>query len=354
MSRNRLTPDWSTLIREGELNVPPLQLRIGDRGAGVGEDAVVDVSWQERSYGFIVEYKSDAKPQTLRLAISQAREFGRRAPQYQPMVIAPYLTEEKLYLLLDEGVNGLDLCGNVAIEIPGEMFFLKTGSPNRYRERVPIRSAYRGSGSLVARALILEPGVRAVGEIQEVIRARGGSLSLGMVSKVLKQLEADLAVERPDRRWVRVIQPARLLDGLLEHYQPPDIPRIWRGKVPLAEADLLAKLEEAGSGAAVIRTGDHSAAAYAAYATDPVLTCYCRTSPERVLEQLGIECVETRNFSNLLLLQSDDQRVYFDPRPGLTASPIQAWLELASGDKRQKEMADQVRQHLLQSCGASR
>jgi hypothetical protein len=39
--------------------------------------------------------------------------------------------------------------------------------------------------------------------------------------------------------------------------------------------------------------------------------------------------------------------VYFDRRPGLVASPIQAYLELARGDKREKKTADQVRRVIL-------
>ena len=62
-----------------------------------------------------------------------------------------------------------------------------------------------------------------------------------------------------------------------------------------------------------------------------------------MLEQLGGEAKETGAFPNLQLSQTEDQRVYFDRRQNLSASPIQSWLEMSRGDKRQKEVAAQIR-----------
>lgn len=59
-----------------------------------------------------------------------------------------------------------------------------------------------------------------------------------------------------------------------------------------------------------------------------------------------------RAFANLRLIQTEDQLVYFDARPNPTASPIQAWLEMAGGDKRQQEVAGQIRGAILSATGA--
>jgi hypothetical protein len=348
----KIEADFEAMLLAGELRVPPLQLQIVTTEPSVGEDAVLDVFWQDQSDRYLVELKRDAKPQTLRLAQEQAKEWARRSGKGRPMVIAPYLTSQKLDELLNEGVSALDFCGNGAVESPGRFLFYKTGNPNRYRDSAPITSAYRGDGSLIPRVLLLNPEFQAIRDIQTAITARGGSITLGTVSKVLQRLEADLAIERPNRNSVRVIQPDRILDGLRDAYRPPKIKVTWTGKVAMAGADLLARMEGLSAGSDLVRTGESSAGDYAAWAGEPVVACYCRARPSALLEELGADAKETRAFANLRLLQTQDQRVYFDRRPNRAASPIQSWLEMASGDKRQKEVAEQIRRLILDGAGA--
>jgi len=205
----------------------------------------------------------------------------------------------------------------------------------------------------VARVLLLQRQFPAVGAILAGIKSRGGALTMGMVSKVLPRLETDLVIERPSRHAVRVIQPERLLEGLLEAYQPPKTQDTWMGKVALPAPELLARLQGIASAGGLVRTGEASAIEYAAWAGEPLLACYCRATPTTLLEHLGAAAKETRAFANLRLIQTDDQRVYFDVRPNLAASPIQAWLEMARGDQRQKEVAGQIRSAILSATGAA-
>ncbi|NBT36395.1 MAG: hypothetical protein EBT03_12820 [Betaproteobacteria bacterium] len=270
------------------------------------------------------------------------------------MIVAPYFSREKLDQLLEAGISAIDFSGNAVIDVPGKFLFYKTGNPNKYPDSTPIRSAYRGDGSLVARVLLLEREFQAVGAVREAIRSRGGALTLGMISKVLQRLEADLAIERPSRNAVRVLQPERLLAGLLEAYRPPRMQATWMGKVSLPVDSLLARLQEIAGDGDVVRTGEASAVEYASWAAEPVITCYCRTRPSELLARLGAEAKETLAFANLRLLQTDDQLVYFDARPNLAASPIQAFLEMASGDKRQKEVAGQICGAILGTTGPAR
>ena len=57
---------------------------------------------------------------------------------------------------------------------------------------------------------------------------------------------------------------------------------------------------------------------------------------------------ETSRFPNVELLETDEDFVYFDMRDNLAASPVQTYLELARGDKREQETAEQVRKAILQ------
>lgn len=59
---------------------------------------------------------------------------------------------------------------------------------------------------------------------------------------------------------------------------------------------------------------------------------------------------ETTRFADFELAETDDATVFFDARPvnGLPyASPIQAYVECKTGDKREKETADQVARVIL-------
>lgn len=330
------------LLKQGELRVPPLDIRIVAMEPASGGDAILDVVWQDQSCRLVAEVKRDAKPQTLALATGQAKQYAQSSKGC-PLIIAPYLSNDKLEQLLSDGVNAMDFCGNAAIQVPGRFLFYKAGSPNQFPDSAPIRSAYRGDGSFVAYVLLLDREFKTISDIQSAIQVRGGSLTLGMVSKVLKRLESDLVIERPNRNNVRLIQPGKVLDQLLDAYQTPKTGDVWTGKISLPDTQLLDRLEILSENNELIRTGQSSAIEYATWAGEPIIECYCRTSPTQVIQRLDVEAKETRAFANLRLIQTQDQRVYFDRRPRLAASPIQSWLEMAQGDKRQKETAAQIR-----------
>jgi len=343
--------NFEKMLRDGEFFVPLLDIRVTTLPPGGRGDAIVDIAWRGQSCCYVAALKRDAKPQTLKLAVDQVKQYAQESGRGKPLIIAPYLRGDKLDQLLHEGVSALDFCGNAAIEGSGRFLFYKTGNPNRYADSSPIRSAYRGDGSLVARVLLLKHEFQAIGDILASIKEHGGSLTMGTVSKVVQRLESDLVIERPSRKSVRLIQSDRLLEALREAYQPPKIESTWMGKVTLSTTELLHRLEERARESDLVRTGESSAGDYATWAGEPLVACYCRTLPAQLLQQLNAPAKETRGFANLRLLQTADQRVYFDRRPQLAASPIQSWLEMASGDKRQKEVAEQIRSLLRHTGG---
>jgi len=152
--------NFEKMLQRGELSAPPLEVRViaGRHGrADIQQaDATIEVTWRGKSCRYLVKVKRDAKPQTLKLAMEQIRQYAQQPGRARPMVVAPYLTGEKLDQLLADGVSALDFCGNAAVEAPGLFLFYKTGNPNRFADSSPIRSAYRGDGSLVARVMLLQ------------------------------------------------------------------------------------------------------------------------------------------------------------------------------------------------------
>jgi hypothetical protein len=71
---------------------------------------------------------------------------------------------------------------------------------------------------------------------------------------------------------------------------------------------------------------------------------------ERVLERLPGS--QSDRFPNLELIETEDETVYFDARQEGSfwwASPVQVYLELMAGDKRDQETAEQVKTYILNS-----
>jgi hypothetical protein len=72
------------------------------------------------------------------------------------------------------------------------------------------------------------------------------------------------------------------------------------------------------------------------------------SSSARFLKAFGFE--ETSRFPNVEFLETDDPTVYFDRRdigPIPIISPVQAYLELSKGGKREQEAAEPLRTNLL-------
>jgi hypothetical protein len=82
-------------------------------------------------------------------------------------------------------------------------------------------------------------------------------------------------------------------------------------------------------------------------AREPIQSFYC-SNLESLLKRLGPDLEETSRFPNIEFLETEEDFVYFDTRDKLTASPLQTYLELMQGDKREKETAEQLRETILQ------
>lgn len=108
--------------------------------------------------------------------------------------------------------------------------------------------------------------------------------------------------------------------------------------------DALARRAEEG-GIAVAGRGE---ATYVSFpGAEETLAVY--TSDLEALDACG-EQVGKRGFADVELLETEDELVFFDRRRlggFIWTSPLQTYLELASGGKRERETAEQMREDLL-------
>ncbi|MBX3321993.1 MAG: hypothetical protein KF757_03270 [Phycisphaeraceae bacterium] len=338
-------------LKDGEASVPPLLIRwtAGTGPRGGEADVTAEVRWEGREFRFVAELKGRSTPRTFVNAVAQSREYAARAGRY-PMIVLPYLAPERLDELAGLGVSGIDLCGNGIVTVPGELFVLRSGSPNKYRESYPIRAVYRGATSLVARALLLRPVSESLSDLDGFIRSRGGAITLTTISKALRRMEDDVLIERKGG-WARLLQPEGLLDKLVASYEAPKLRKTFIGSTTLDRAALGDKLSQLESRA--VFTGQSSTERYAVMGREDRLRVYCESTSELV-EMLGADAKPGERFANLELYETVEPTVYFDARlDGRTpfASPIQAYIELATGDKREQDVSKQIRSLILREAG---
>lgn len=349
----------------GKIAFPPLQIACIDIKPMLNGkrplDALIEIRLGDQTYRFAVEMKANSTPMALRNAISEVKNTTLPTGTW-PMIMVPYLSTAQLEELTLEGVSGIDLCGNGVVIAPGGLFVFRSGQPNLYPRSTPIKNIYRKNSSMVPRVFLAQSQFERVTEVLAAINTRnvlGEALKrplmvMGTVSKAIKALEEDLIVSR-EQGSLKLIQPDKLLDKLLENYQPISADETIRRRVIATVADLpgiLAGLSKELS-LPIVATGLGSATRYAVMQRGEMLAVYC-PQPDALVSRLTVG--ESDRFPNLEIIPSMDEAVYFDSRVDEAtgfrwASPIQAYLEMMRGDKRDQETAAQVRTELIRGTG---
>jgi hypothetical protein len=341
--------DIVTRLRRGEVAFPPFAIEWEDP-LSEAIDGVLCLKWQKNLIRFAAACKRVSNPKAVDAAAEQARTYARAAG-LRPLVVFPFLDEAALTRLEEREVSGIDLCGNGLVIVPGEWYVRRTGSPNRFRAEGAIKNVYRGGSSVVARLFLAKPEFDSVqGALAELVR-RGGRVTLATVSKVCKRLEEDLIVERKRGgvTSLRLIQPEKLIDRLAADFVAPVVTTRVAGKLQGIDGTAFrAQLREWAekSNNQVAQNGASAIAAYAVMARSGPEEYYC-TDVAGAVRALGKWFQPTERFATVNLLETSNDEVYFDRRDDLTASPVQTFLELSAGDKRDQETAVQVRKVIL-------
>jgi hypothetical protein len=348
-------------LQEGEIQLPPLEFRVIEMESRSGRyifDATIQALWSGEKIGqFAVELKPTSTPKVIQNAMDKVRRW-RSDSDLEPMIIVPFLSEERLKELEEERISGIDLCGNGIVIIEGRLLVYRTGSPNQFKSTSSIKNIYRKKTSLVPRMFLAKPRFQAVQEILGEIQLRdrlalnweAKEMSLPTVSKALKAMGDDLLIQRKD--GIRLVQPKKLLDLLAENYDSPKSANRIRLKLPVDDFQVLERVREEASRLSMpwVATGLSSVARYAVMQRGEMTSVYC---PQvRYLLQ-ALEGKETSRFPNLELIECDDERVYFNSieEDGYCwADATQTYLELMAGDKRDRETAEQVKTYILDNC----
>lgn len=332
---------------------PVPTVRTVREGVGDGQsliDGVVTLSWSGTRERFAVEYKAPGTPRQVEAAIMQLRRYLSASADLRPLIVAPYLKPELLERLVEEGISAVDLSGNMAITVPGRWLVIRSGSPNRYRVSTPIKNIYRGKSALVCRALLLRGQFPTATTIAQELRQAAG-VTLPTVSKVLAGLDDELIVSRDG--GIRLTQPAILLDKLSKNFAWPNVRRRLTGKLD-REASGLAPDE-----GITTRFNTNAQTIGAKYAVDVQDRYAILPSSENILRvyvtsidvlATGITIETESLFPDIELVETDDPGVFFGRVWEFDTwwiSPLQSYLQLASGGKREQQAAAQIRNDLL-------
>ncbi len=350
-------------LRKGEVSLPPLSFRLLREKPDIGKnsrlDALVEASWGKSKAKFAVECKPLSTPKSFQDGINRLK-LSPLPRDCNTMLFVPFLSEPQLMELEREGISGLDLCGNGVVIAKGRFAVFRSGGKNRFTSSAPIKNIYRRNSSMVGRVFLVRPSYKTVRDVSEEINQRNPlveqdertPMSLSTVSKALKTLEEDLIITRESA--IRLLQPDKLLAKLSENYVPPNIKTQVRLKVSEEKESVTELLRKASKylGLPLIGTGKSSVGRYAVMQRGGLLSVYCPRLdglPEKV------EGSQTDRFPNLELLETEDETVFFDRRDEgdfWWASPVQVYLELMAGDKRDRETAEQVRSSIMNNLEA--
>ena len=343
------------VIKRGKLALPPVTFRLlsgkllaADRDC----DALVEAAWQEQSYKFAATVQRYSSDRAVAEAVRESREAAQKLGVL-PLVIAPWLSSEQLKRLESEAVSGIDLSGNGLIVVPKKWLVCRSGEPNAFPESRLVKNVYEGNTSLVARVFLLRSNYPSVMDILREIQSRSGAISQSTVSKAIKQLQEDQIIWRDDSR-TKLLQSDKLLSRLADNYQLPRITSRQKIKVE-SDFDSIPELVKSAAGktkATIVLTGACSVNSYATMGREKQYVWYCDKEPTSLIKKLAVPVDVNSRFPNVEILQTADQSVYFDARDGKSgrlASPIQTYLELMRGDKRERETAEQVSRYILKT-----
>ena len=351
--------DFIKMLAHGDVKLPPIQLtfhseettridNIGQRISGF-----IKAKWSEKETLFVFEYKGASTPRVQELAMAQVL-FYSNLYKLPPLIVVPYLSEEALRGLNQSGMSGVDLCGN-GLLIAKDFRYWRSGQPNGYKDNRPIKNPFYNDSSIFARCFLLCDHFSSLTELGEFAQKhtfsaypgfKSKALTQGTASKVIQTLIDEFAVQRVGR-GIELQDRKRLLLLLRRGYRRHELPKVI-GSSPLSPEKIweMLKDERTHGSLRAVATGLSSAVHYKALSGGGRLALYV-SDLNAATASLRIRTGKA--FANIELIEDRKNIVYFDAREEddkLWASPIQTWIELATGGPREQEAAQEI-EHML-------
>lgn len=303
----------------------------------VRPDFEISFLWRNRKFSFFGEIAVSTSPRKVKHTLKKLETQA----SHRILLVLPYISSSIAELLEEAGASAIDLNGNYLLQT-NELIAIRLDRENRYKESSGIKNVFRGKSSLVCRYLLHEPGLHnTVSGIHERIRGLGGRVSLSTVSKVLSTLNDELIIEKEDQ--IRVLQPEKLLERLQHEYRSPSSTETVLLRLPDARSEKEDILNALLDGRLWVWGGETSAARYTTTTPSQEDKVYTRELP---LNEDRLGQFREKRFYNCILHESQDDFLYFG-HDGHWVSDLQTYLELMKGDKREREIARDLKNQIL-------
>lgn len=304
---------------------------------------LISLGWQGRESRFWLEVKARTAPKVVQEAFWKLKgltDEERRAF----LLVVPYITTSIREMVERERVSCIDLNGNYLIQSPG-LLAIRLDRKNRFPESASIKKIFSGNSSQVGRLFLTEKRTyESVSEVYGAIGRLGGGLSLSAISKVLQGLQDELMIEKSSKR-IALLQPEKLLSRLQAEYVPPKPLAQLKLKIPGKGKELLKTIATKLSRTTWMLSGESSVEKFAATTTPSILRVYS-------VQAGALEKFEDSRFYNVVFEGTAEPYVYFGRELSSKdkvcwASRLQTYFELARMDKRERELAEAIRDEIL-------
>lgn len=160
----------------------------------------------------VLAASASGEPRQVRSLLPRIRRIAA-VPGQAAAVVVPHMGAAGARLCREAGVGYLDCCGNGYLRF-NSVLIQVSGNRNRFTARKQIRTLFHDKATIPLRVLLRNPGRWMT--TREI--ADSGGLSLGWVSQILQQMQADGYLERQRGGGSRLVRPRRLIEDWLEEY----------------------------------------------------------------------------------------------------------------------------------------
>lgn len=299
-----------------------------------------------RTGRLLIELKSDAAPRAVREGVRRIDgEFG----SVGLLLVAPYLSPRTREWLSDDGVNYLDLTGNIRIALrEPALALIDRGSD---RDPFPRRGPRRGlSGSQAGRVVLSLSELRPPMTLTELAEVSGVSISY--VSRLVSLLHAEDLVDRTPRGPITAVDRPGLIRRWAEDYSLLESNEARLYLDPRGPNHTLRSLGSPSVQRSLSRhavTGSFAAHRLAPVAPPTKLACYV-DHPDSVAAELGLTPATARG--NVFLLQPYDSIVFERIVEGTGvawATAAQVAVDCLTGVDRMPEEGEALLAHLTRT-----
>jgi hypothetical protein len=288
-------------------------------------DAILSIgATNQATARVVIEARTSFTPKDVDAVLGRARLLQRVAGDVPLLVVAPWLSERSRGLLIEAGLNYLDLAGNIRLATSYPAIFIDRDQGAQAPKRMQGSLSLRGTkaGRLVRLLVDVSPPY-GVFEL-----AKYAGVSPGYVSRLLEMLDREAIVERTPRGGVERVDWRELLKRRSESYGVFTSNSVQQYVCPNGPGYALELIGDVPN-SDIALTGSFAAERVVSVAPPALLVLYVRSAPQRVVEDAGL--LPANDGANVVLATPHDPIVMESRWP--VKQPIASRVEVVAASQ---------------------